>query len=457
MIQTFVRRTRLPAHPIEVFAWHEQPGAFERLSPPWQPTEVLRRSGTIRSGDWVELRSKAGPIWTYWRVVHRDYEPGRQFRDVMERGPFAKWEHTHRVEPDGAEACWLEDRVDYVLPGGTLGRLAGGALARQTLERVFAYRHRVMQDDFAAPLDRARQRVLVSGANGLIGGRVFPLLTTRGYEVARLTRGAATGGIAWDPTASRLDPRPLEGFDAVVHLAGENIAGRWTTEKKRRIESSRVQATETLCRALAGLANPPGVFVCASAIGYYGQRGEELLDESSPAGSGFLSRVCKQWEAACEPLRRAGTRIVHLRFGLVLSPRGGALSRMLPAFACGLGGRLGDGRQQISWIAEDDAADIVRFALEQNALTGPVNAVSPQPVSNAEFTRALGRVLRRPTLLPAPATAVRLAFGEMGRTLLLGSTRVAPRRLIESGYRFRFPRLDGALQHLLGRDPAETP
>jgi hypothetical protein len=298
-------------------------------------------------------------------------------------------------------------------------------------------------------------RVVVSGSTGLVGSEVVASLSASGHEVVRLVRRAPAPGekaVRWDPEAGRIDSGGLEGCDAVVHLAGENVgAGRWTAARKAAIRDSRVKGTRLLCDALANLARPPKTLVCASAIGYYGDRGEEVLTEESPPGAGFLPDVCREWEAAAEAAIRKGIRVVHLRIGMVLSPKGGALPRMLPPFRAGLGGVIGTGRQYVSWVVLDDLTGIVLHALSREELRGPVNAVAPRPVTNRELTEALGKVLSRPTLLPVPSFALRLAVGEMADPLLLASARVAPRRLEETGYRFRFPELRAALRHLLGR------
>jgi hypothetical protein len=296
-------------------------------------------------------------------------------------------------------------------------------------------------------------KVLVSGASGLIGRVLVRSLRSQGHQVRCLRRGRADGDdLAWDPEAGALDPGALEGLDAVVHLAGEHIAGgRWTRTRKARILSSRVQGTRLLSEKLAGLSHPPQVLVCASAVGYYGDRGAEELSEDSPPGRGFLAEVCRAWEGAADPARAAGIRAVHLRFGMVLSAQGGALPRMLPPFRLGLGGRLGSGVQWMSWIHLEDAVAAIGHVLERENLGGPFNAVSPSPCANAEFTRTLGRVLRRPALIPVPAWALRLALGEMARELLLSSARALPSRLLESGFRFEHPELEAALRHLLGR------
>ena len=296
--------------------------------------------------------------------------------------------------------------------------------------------------------------VLISGSSGLIGSALASFLAAGGHSVGRLVRRAGPSGgaeVFWDPQAGLLDPARLEGFDGVVHLAGDSIAeGRWTEQKKRRLLDSRVKGTRLLSEALSRTQRPPRVMVCASAIGYYGNRGAELLREDSPPGSLFLSRLCREWEEAAEPARRKGIRVVHLRFGVVLSALGGALAKMLFPFRMGLGGRIGSGEQYMSWIAIDDVLGVALHALTTESLRGPANAVTPSPVTNSEFTRTLGRVLGRPTVFPMPAFAAHLAFGEMADELLLASARVDPAKLRDSGYRFQYPDLEPALRHLLG-------
>lgn len=444
-IDVFNRRSRIPAPCSEVFAWHARPGAIERLSPPWEPVEIVDRGGGIdRDGSRVVLKTRIGPFTRRWVAEHHGFRPGEQFRDTQVEGPFARWEHTHRFEADGEQACVLEDHIEYALPGGSLGRLLGGPMVRSKLESMFAYRHATTAADIAAhraaPLETSR--IAVTGSGGLVGSALVPFLTTGGHDVARV--GRASG---WD-----FDLAALDEADAVVHLAGESIAaGRWTKAKKDRIHRSRVEGTRAVAERLAASENRPRVLVCASAIGYYGDRGDDVLDESAAQGMGFLADVCRDWEAAAEPARAAGIRVVHLRFGVILSPAGGALAKMLTPFRLGMGGRLGSGTQHLSWISVDDAAGAILHAIARDDLAGPVNAVAPAPVTNLEFTKTLGRVLRRPTILPMPAFAARLVFGEMADELLLASTRVVPRRLHESRYAFRDATLEGGLRRLLGR------
>lgn len=294
-------------------------------------------------------------------------------------------------------------------------------------------------------------RIAVSGATGLIGSSLRAALGGA-HTLVPLVRRPEAGGIPWDPSIGVKDPESLEGIDAVVHLAGESIAaGRWTAARKARIRDSRVVGTRRLCAALASLAKPPEVLVCASAIGFYGDRGEEVLHEQSPPGKGFLPEVCREWEEAASAARDRGIRVVSLRTGIVLSPHGGALAKMLTPFRMGAGGKVGDGRQYMSWVSIDDMAGIIGHALSREALSGPVNAVAPGAVTNATFTAVLARVLSRPAIFPMPAFAARLVFGEMADALLLASTRVVPRRLEETGYGFRHPELEPALRHLLNK------
>jgi hypothetical protein len=295
--------------------------------------------------------------------------------------------------------------------------------------------------------------ILVTGASGFVGSALIARLTSGGHRVLPLRRAANGGkaGPTWNPRAGQIHLEPAGELDAVIHLAGENIAQRWTRAARARIRASRVDATRLLCEALASLPQPPRVLVCASATGFYGDRGDEVLDERSAAGTGFLPEICQAWEAAADAARQRGIRVAHLRLGLVLARHGGALARMLPAFRLGLGGRLGAGRQYWSWIAMEDLLRVVDRALQDDRLSGPVNAVSPAAITNAEFTRALAQALRRPAFLPVPAFAVRLLFGEMGREALLASTRARPARLAEHDFEFRFPKLDEAFTHLFTR------
>ena len=295
--------------------------------------------------------------------------------------------------------------------------------------------------------------IAVSGASGLVGSALIPLLTTNGHVVRRMVRSEpdhSLNEIGWDPAGGHLDSTGLEGVDAVIHLGGESIAsGRWNAAKRKRIRDSRIGSTHLLAQTMANMVRPPRVLLCASATGFYGDRGEESLTEKAGPGQSFLARVCREWEEMTLPAREAGIRVANLRFGVVLSPNGGALQQMLPLFRLGLGGRLGAGNQYWSWIGIDDAIGAVDHALANQDLAGPVNVTTPEPVTNRQFTAILAKVLRRPAVLPAPSAALRFALGLMADELLLASARVIPEQLLGSGYEFRNRDLESALRHLL--------
>jgi uncharacterized protein len=295
-------------------------------------------------------------------------------------------------------------------------------------------------------------RVLIAGASGLVGSALIPALEAEGAEVTRLVRSSAGAGeIEWHPNSNQIDATQLEGFDAVINLAGENIAaGRWTDEQKRKIRDSRVNGTHLLSEAIARLKQRPAVFLCASATGIYGDRGDDTLDEQSASGGGFLAGVCREWEQATEPAVQAGVRTVTLRFGPILAREGGMLAKLLTPFKMGMGGKVGSGKQYISWVAIDDVVNAIKLALKDASLRGPLNIVSPNPVTNEVFTKTLGHVLSRPTALAMPAFAVRLAFGEMADEMLLTSQRVLPKKLNDAGYTFQQPELEDALRKHLG-------
>lgn len=461
----FVKRSSLPLPASEVFDWHLRPGAFERLMPPWDKVEVLERQGGITDGGTVVLKVAAGPFAFQWTARHRDYsDENRRFCDEQVSGPFARWIHVHRVDMNGPVACVLEDQVEYVLPMGFLGRWLGEGMIKKRLRQLFEYRHAIVARDVALhrQVGMGSQRILITGSSGLIGRALTPFLQTGGHAVTRLTRArrpTSPSEIVWNPERGfGLDVSLLEGFHAVVHLAGEPIdAGRWTVEHKQRIRESRVQGTRQLCQALARCKRKPRVLVCASAIGYYGDRGMKPVEETAAPGNGYLPELVNEWEEASRIAAEAGIRVVYLRFGMILSPAGGALRRMLPIFRLGLGAPLGSGEQQVSWLSIEDAIGGIHHAITKDSLRGAVNAASPNPVSNREFTRTLARVLRRPSGPTVPEFVLRGRYGEMADAILLSGVRAIPRRLLDSGYRFMHSELEPALRFLLGRMQITAP
>jgi len=460
--ETFTFQSHVPASPQAVYDWHSRPGALERLLPPWKNIELRAKQGGLEPGTEVDLAIRLGFLRLRWRARHGECQPGRYFTDAQVNGPFRSWEHRHEFTSDGAGGCWMEDRVVYALPMGWLGWGLAGWFVRRDLRRMFSWRHRIVAADFASDRCYAvpKMKVMISGAGGLVGTALSATLSQHGHEITPLQRRAAAagspGGPWWDPRSGQIDLQGAGPVDAIVHLAGENLAGRWTQRKKEAIWKSRVEGTRLLCTAIARMPQPPSVLVSASAVGIYGDRGDELLDEESKAGHGFLSDLAKEWEAATAPVRERGIRVVHARLGIVLTPRGGALARLLPVFQLGLGGPVGNGRQYWSWVGLDDAVAALERMLVDRAFAGAYNVVTPHPVTNSEFTRILGRVLHRPAVLRIPAPLVRLGFGEMGEAMLLSGARVLPRRLEQSGFVFHQPTLESALRHLLGRSEGKT-
>lgn len=450
------RSVRIARPAAKVFAWHERVGAFARLCPPWEHVEVTRHVGGIRNGARVSLRTKAGPIWLKWEIEHRDYVEGRQFRDVLLSGPFAKWEHLHRIDPEGEHACVLTDEIHYRLPLGLLGRIGGAAFTRAQLGRMFKYRHAVTKADLEMGVGGSVKCVLVSGGSGLVGQALKGFLETQGHTVRLLVRRSARGEkeFQWDPSAGTIDASALAGVDAVILLGGENVAGgRWTTARKAAIRSSRVDGARTLAKAIAArpAGERPEVVVSAAAVGFYGSQGDAVLGEDAGLGQGFLAKVCAAWEGELAAVEALGVRTVALRTGVVLSPAGGALAKMLPAFLFGAGGRLATGRQWMSWITPDDLCAMYLRAVLDPTWRGAFNAVAPEPVTNAQFTATLARVLRRAAILPVPAAALKLIFGEMAEETLLASTRAVPMRATQAGFTWRQAGLESALRHVLGR------
>jgi len=405
------------------------------------------------------LEMKAGPFPYKWIAEHTECEENRFFRDRQVRGPFSSWVHTHSFEPDGPDGSFFEDRIDYSLPLYPFGKLIGGASVESQLGRIFRYRHATTVEDIALHLSgknmKKPMKILMTGASGLLGSALIPFFTTGGHIVKTLVRRTPfpeKGESFWDPVNKLVDSSVFDGVDAVIHLAGEQIGeGRWTDDKKRRIIESRTMGTALIAETISKLSSPPPVLICASAIGYYGNRGDKILTEDDPPGDDFISAVCSGWEKSAQAAVDSGIRVAFMRIGIALSPAGGAISRLLLPFRAGLGGKIASGSQYMSWVGIDDVIGAFFHVLAENKIAGPVNVVSPNPATNLELTKTLGRVLSRPALFKVPAAAIKIAFGQMGREVLLSSTRVTPEKLLETGYRFRNPDLFGVLSHLLGK------
>ena len=446
----FSKRSEMPVSAEELFAWHERPGAFDRLNPPFDPVEVIERSGGLQVGAKTVLRMHIGPVPQSWSAVHTAYEPGVMFRDEQQGGPFRKWEHTHRTEALSAQRSALEDSIDYELPMGALGAVFGGGFARHKLESVFAYRHAVTRADLerhAAFASKPRLTIAITGASGSIGSALTPFLTTGGHTVRAVKREGA-----------KLDFSVLEGADAVIHLAGAGVADQnWSEARKKELVESRTLITAELARAIGQMKKPPRVLLSGSAVGIYGDRHDEVLSEASPVGvrsergAGFLAGLCQDWEAAAQPVTAVGTRLVLLRTGVVLTPRGGALAKLLTPFKAGVGGPTGSGKQWMSWVGMEDMIGAINHALFTDSVSGPVNLVAPNPVTSSDFAKTLGRVLARPAIAPIPAFALKAMFGEMAEGTVLAGQRATPAALHASGFSFLHETLEPLLRFTLGR------
>jgi uncharacterized protein (TIGR01777 family) len=467
MPERFELRSPLPATAEDVYAWHARPAAFLRLQPPWEQIDVQSQTGSFAAGELdVRFRAKCvGPTRHQWHVQFFDFEPGRGFKYRQVRGPFAEWVHTHRFIPDGANS-FIENIAEYRLPFGPVGHAFGAGPADDRLRAMFDYRHALLASDLRRHelyRDRPRMKIAITGSRGLIGSELALFLATGGHHVRRLVSGTGpvkkpdfedgTEYVSWNPQAP-VDPALLDGFDALIHLAADGISiGRWTNEKRTRILESRTIPTRHLAEALAKLPSErrPKSFLSASAVGIYGDRGDEILTEESSEGSGFLADVCKEWEAATEPAEAAGVRVVKLRIGAVLTPKDGALGKQLFAFKAGLGAVLGSGKQWMPWITVHDVVGAIHHGLMSERLAGPVNLMAPEPVRNREFTKTLGRVLWRPAFNWLPRPALKLMFGDIADAALLASMRGVPNKLVADGFTFDNTPLEAGLRFLLGK------
>jgi len=457
---SYRHETKVDADIDATFAWFEREGSFRRLMPPWEVAEEIRADETLEVGSQRIFRFPMGPLKMTWVAEHTAYEPPNFFSDKMVKGPFKSWKHDHHlVESEGLTT--VVDEVAYQVPFGPLGNLVdrflGGMLVRGRISRMFKARELRLQRDLRRHSEFShipRKRILVAGSSGLIGTQLVAFLDTGGHDIWRLVRRPIKEGaneLFWNPDTGKLDSSILEGFDAIIHLGGEGIGDkRWSSRRKKVIRDSRVVSTTLLSEAISSLEEKPEVFLLASAIGWYGDRGDEKLDEDSSLGNGFLPDVCSDWEAAASRVERAGVRSVFLRSGIVLAATGGALGRMLLPFRMGGGGPMGGGKQWMSWISLDDEIYAIHHLLMSEKAQGAYNITAPNPSRQKSFAKTLGRVLRRPAFAPIPGFAIRIMLGEMGENLALESQRVLPKRLIEEGYEFLHSELEKGLRDSLG-------
>jgi len=441
----------------EVFAWHERDGALERLSPPWDPLKIIKKGG-ISPGSITRMIMHEGPVPYRWTALHTEYSKDCMFRDIQINGPLASWTHTHFFRDAPDDKCELADEIEFEAPFSCMGDYLLEGKIRSKLSEIFRYRHELTASDIekhvAFKNKHGSWKILISGASGLIGSNLSAFFTTGGHEVYKLVRRKPLNRneIFWDPSGNKIYDKELEGFDAVIHLAGENIGeSRWTPEKKRIFVQSRTSGTSLLARAVNTLRNPPQIFISASATGFYGDRADAILTEKSSKGRLFISDLCDAWEKAATDNLKKNIRLVNARIGVVLSPEGGALSRMLPVFRLGLGGRTGTGRQYIPWISMDDVIGSIYHIMFDESLTGKVNLVAPEPVTNSGLVDTLSKILKRPSFTDIPESILKMAFGQMADEILLASSRVIPSKLIGSGYKFLKPTLEKNLIHTLGK------
>jgi uncharacterized protein (TIGR01777 family) len=448
----FKQSVEVPVTPAEAFAWHARTGAFARLQAPWESAEILSAPKGLAVGSGVRLRLRLlGPLKMEAEFRHTHFEENVMFVDEQVRGPFRRWRHEHRFIPTNeGHACRLEDVIDYQAPPG------GNAIVHKKLQRLFAYRHRIFRADMQDWAKRGAPRpqtVLITGGTGFIGSALVARLQSLGHSVRILSRNPKAGSeqFHWDIDKGTWDASAFEGVDTLMHLAGAPIATRWSAAARERILSSRTDSTHLLVRALGLAKDKPVRILQASGINYYGYDVADPVDESCPSGDGFLAEVCRQWEAAAAEFSANGHALACVRTGVVLNPQGGALAKLLPFFKAGLGGPIGRGQRLFPWIGLEDLVEMYVFLMENPTLTGAFNAVAPEATDNANFTRTLGRVLKRPALFPVPPAILRLAMGEMAGETLLCDIRAIPARLQDAGFTFRHSNLALALSESLSK------
>ena len=445
-----------------VWNWHARPGAVRRIMPDWEgirPVEV----GGIKDGAVTSFRMSIGILPQRWVAKHHSYIEGEQFCDDMIKGPFGRWNHVHKFIEMGQTEMQIQDRIDWKLPFHFFTRIGAPIMVMPRVRQMFKHRTRRILADLKRQQmfkDAPRKRVLISGSTGLIGTQLGAFLETDGHDVHRLIRPStrlhadqdSTKVVKWDDKSGKIIEGSLENFDVIIHLAGAGIGDkRWSKKRKKLIAESRETPTRNLANALAILASPPSLFMCASAVGYYDNRGDEELDENSSTGNGFLAEICRKWEDAAQPAINAGIRTIHMRTGIVTTAAGGMLQQILLPAKLGAMGPIGGGRQWQSWISLDDQIYAMHYLMNHETASGVFNLTAPNPVTQKQFAKVLGKVLRRPAFAPAPGFVMKILFGEMGKSLILDGQKVRPKRLQDLGYTFEHETLEPALRDALGR------
>ncbi len=448
----FKKEILLDAKVEDVFDWHCKKDALQRLNPPWVKVKIEKQEG-IFEGAVTKMKVYEGPVSINWVSKHTKYVQNKFFADEQIKGPFKVWKHSHFFEEISENKTKLTDDIEYRVKFHPFSKLMKTHIIKK-LERMFTYRHEILKQDIEL-MQKYKikpKNFAVTGASGLLGQYLTHFLTTQGHNVVPLSRNNKTGENIFQNFENESFSSYLSCSDVVIHLAGEPITeGRWSKKKKEMIVKSRVEGTKEIAVQISKLQNPPKLLICASAIGYYGNRDDEILTEESDCGNDFISKVCYEWEKSAEPAIEKGIRVVFLRIGIVLTPKGGALNKLIKPFKFGFGTVFGKGNQWMSWILPDDIAGIILHIIANEDIKGAVNVVSPHPVKQLDFTTTLGEVLNKRTIIKIPRKIIKPLFGQKGEELLLSSTRVIPEKLTKDGYKFLYPDLKIALKHITGK------
>ena len=459
----FVKRVEIPFPVHEVFNYHARNKAIDRLIPPWSLLKIIKRNNGLGIGETCILDLQCGHLKLRWIAKHFGYIQDQVFQDEMIKGPLKSWRHTHSFTPNELGGCMLEDKIEYSLPYGFNRFNILRIHLNKTLEEMFSYRHRILQNDLKlSDLSRENKgkRILITGSTGLIGSALIPLLETAGeHKISRLIRpsskysdsGNSSNLRVWDPETGIVARNNLEGFDTIIHLSGESIGGRWSKLKKKRIHDSRVKTTELLCNVIKNLKKPPSTLFCASAIGYYGDRGEEVVTEESMPGHGFLANLCVDWEDRAKSVESVGIRVVNARFGLILTPKSGILKLLALASCLKAGVTFGNGNNIFNWVSIEDVIGGIMYAIDNTSIRGPINMVSPNPTKSSDFFKMVSKIQENQIFMRFGHKFMKLALGDFADTFNESNGVVKPQKLLSAGYPFMSPSLEDAVRLLLGR------